>query len=141
MLLGRNTISPTVQFNFNLAFKYTILECPLIFMCYSWVAHMSFYTRLKWYSYQCMRITQSNLVNVSLVTNIHKSLKILLILYNICTSINGIDDISIENSSMATLSMEHRKRIITIHNNYTVSLVIQTAVSILLDTRNAATTY
>ena len=43
-----------------------------------------------------------------------------------------------DNSNMAILSLEPRQQIITLHNNFTVSFFIQSAVGILLDTRNAA---
>ena len=42
------------------------------------------------------------------------------------------------NSNMVTLSMEPRKRIITLHNNF-VTPLIHSAVGILLDSKNAAT--
>ena len=67
---------------------------------------------------------QTNLVNVNLITNINKSLKTLLDtnLTKFCTtvhaSINGFDDTLIHISNMAMLSMEPRKQIITLYNNY-----------------------
>ena len=72
-----------------------------------------------------MRIMQASLVNVSLVTNINKSLKILLgtnptksFVQCIHASINGFNDTSMDNSNIAMLRMAPRKRIFTLPNRY-----------------------
>ena len=45
----------TVHLNFNLTLPCSMLVCcPLIFACYLWVAHLSFYTWLRWYT-KCTR--------------------------------------------------------------------------------------
>ena len=55
--------------------------------------------------------------------NINKSLELLLnikVLYNVYIIL--LMDNSVDNSNMATLSMEPRKQIITLHNNYSYSI-------------------
>ena len=60
----------------------------------------------------------------------------LKVLYNTCMLL--LMDNLMDNSNMAMLNMEPRKQIITLHNNFTVSFFIQSAVGILLDAKNAA---
>ena len=80
-------------------------------------------------THRCSRITLSN---VSLITNMNKSLKIQTLLkffeQHVHASVNEFDT-SMDNSKMATLSMEPRKQIIILHNNYFLTL-IQLAVGI-----------
>ena len=92
--------------------------------------------------HQCKRIARASLVNVSLIIKINKScLKILLdtgLTLKFCTkctysvSINGLND----TSQHYVWSLESRSSSIT---TITVSPLIQSAVRILLDSRNAAT--
>ena len=92
--------------------------------------------------HQCKRIARASLVNVSLIIKINKScLKILLdagLTLKFCTkctysaSINGFND----TSQHYVWSLESRSSSIT---TITVSPLIQSAVSILLDSRNATT--
>ena len=73
-------------------------------------------------AHQCMRIMQTNLVNVNLVTDINKTLKTLFntnltsCIQCTCASINGLNNNWIDNSNMVKLNMEPKNWIITIHN-------------------------
>ena len=85
------------------------------YLC-EWLA--SYFTTIEM-TCQCMRIMWASLINVSLITNINKSLKTLLnINLTVHASINGFNDTSMDNSKLATLSMGPRKWIITLHSNY-----------------------
>ena len=73
-------------------------------------------------THKCTRIMQTNLVNVSLVTNINRSLKMLLntnlTAECVRTFINGFDDTLVDNYNKVTLSMEPRKQMVTLNNNH-----------------------
>ena len=88
-------------------------------------AHMS----LMCNSQALITLRLSCTVNVSLITNIRKQepqdiaqhkpyLKAILCMH---ASINGLNDILIDNSNKVTLSMEYRKWIITFHKNYSLT--------------------
>ena len=70
---------------------------------------------------QCMRITWANLVNVSLATTISKSLKMFLNTHVHASIKNRFNDTSMDNSSMASLSLQPRKWIILLPNNYSLT--------------------
>ena len=76
-------------------------------------------------THQCTRITWANLINVCLITSIARASRQSLMqsllksfVKHIHTFINGINDNLMDNSIIAMSSMEPRKRIITLHNNY-----------------------
>ena len=69
---------------------------------------------------QCMRIMWANLLNVSLAITINKSLKMFLNTH-VHASINRFNDTSMDNSSITSLSLEPRKWIILLHNNYSLT--------------------
>ena len=117
-------------------YVFSIDSCMLFMSCLLVLLHMIKMT------HQSMRILQANIINVNLDTRASRRCSAQTLLKRfiqcICTSINGLYDNSVDNSNMAMLSMKPRKWIITLHNHYSLTL-IQSAVGILLDSRNAET--
>ena len=128
----------TVQVNLNLTLACIILACFVsIDFCKSLMSSLCTILHVIEMSHQCMRITKSNLVHVSLVININKGRKTNLAQHKPYLKIRWCNT-SMDNSNMTMLSMELRKWIITLHNNdYLTSYSI--SCRHITDTRNAAT--
>ena len=132
---------------YSLTLVCTILPyCTWIFAGYSWVARMSFYMWSKWHA-KCTRIT-SNKFSIRELCHKHKEepqdfaqhkpyLKILYNAYVFLLKDSIIFQWIIPTQRHYVWSLESRSSPFT---TITVSSFIQSAVGILLDSRNAATT-
>ena len=76
---------------------------------------------------------------VQLDTRVHHTTILSIKFYRLLASSSHVILHVIKNSNAATICMKPRKQIITLHNNHCLISFIQSAIGLLLDSRNAPT--